>query len=454
MAKEIKYGAEARKALESGVNQLADTVRVTLGPKGRNVVLDKSFGAPLITNDGVTIAKEIELEDAFENMGAQLVKEVATKTNDVAGDGTTTATVLAQAMIEEGIKNLAAGANPIILRKGMRKATDCAVEAIAKMSSKVTGKDQIAKVAAISAGDEEVGQLVADAMEKVSNDGVITIEESRTMETELDLVEGMQFDRGYLSAYMCTDMDKMEAVLDEPKPVEGSDELSENSYNSVNPATISCGKSYVSAFYHNKFLCPEIGLENLSFVYSHPTLSFSTNISHHGFTEYGEMSIGVNFSRLFRPYISVGIGAEYLGWYYTGAWHSMACFNLGVMVMPISNLNIGFSVYNLSFSKFKIEEFQYEVPTIFYLGLKYKFTELLFLAAEASLSLKENFTASIGLQYFFVKQVGMRIGVYASKEISPCLGLGINLKRFHIDIGTQYNLKLGLTSSVGISYTW
>ncbi len=216
MAKEIKYGAEARKALESGVNQLADTVRVTLGPKGRNVVLDKSFGAPLITNDGVTIAKEIELEDAFENMGAQLVKEVATKTNDVAGDGTTTATVLAQAMINEGMKNLAAGANPIVLRKGMKKATDCAVEAIAKMSADISGKEQIARVAAISAGDDEVGQLVADAMEKVSGDGVITIEESKTMLTELDLVEGMQFDRGYISAYMATDMDKMEAVLDNP----------------------------------------------------------------------------------------------------------------------------------------------------------------------------------------------------------------------------------------------
>ena len=216
MAKEIKYGAEAREALGAGVNKLADTVRVTLGPKGRNVVLDKSYGAPLITNDGVTIAKEIELEDPFENMGAQLVKEVATKTNDVAGDGTTTATVLAQAMIDEGIKNLAAGANPIILRKGMKKATDVAVEAIAKMSSKVTGKEQIAKVAAISAGDEEVGQLVADAMEKVSKDGVITIEESKTMKTELDVVEGMQFDRGYISADMATDMDKMEAVLDNP----------------------------------------------------------------------------------------------------------------------------------------------------------------------------------------------------------------------------------------------
>lgn len=216
MAKELKYGAEARTALESGVNQLANTVRVTLGPKGRNVVLDKSFGAPLITNDGVTIAKEIELEDAFENMGAQLVKEVATKTNDVAGDGTTTATVLAQAMVNEGIKNLAAGANPIILRKGMKKATDCAVDAIAKMSAKVNGKDQFARVAAVSSGDEEVGQMVADAMEKVSGDGVITIEESKTMLTELDLVEGMQFDRGYISAYMATDMDKMEATLDDP----------------------------------------------------------------------------------------------------------------------------------------------------------------------------------------------------------------------------------------------
>ena len=216
MAKEIKYGAEARRALEEGVNKLADTVRVTIGPKGRNVVLDKSFGAPLITNDGVTIAKEIELEDAFENMGAQLIKEVASKTNDVAGDGTTTATVLAQAMVHEGMKNLEAGANPIILRKGMKKATDVAVEAIAKMSSKVKDKDQIAKVAAISAGDAEVGQMVADAMEKVSNDGVITIEESKTMKTELDLVEGMQFDRGYVSAYMATDMDKMEANLDDP----------------------------------------------------------------------------------------------------------------------------------------------------------------------------------------------------------------------------------------------
>ncbi|MCR4589037.1 MAG: chaperonin GroEL [Lachnospiraceae bacterium] len=216
MAKEIKYGAEARQALESGVNQLADTVRVTLGPKGRNVVLDKSYGAPLITNDGVTIAKEIELADAFENMGAQLVREVATKTNDVAGDGTTTATVLAQAMVNAGMRNLAAGANPIILRKGMKKATEVAVETIAKMSAKVKDKDQIARVAAISAGDDEVGQMVADAMEKVSNDGVITIEESKTMQTELDLVEGMQFDRGYISAYMCTDMDKMEANLDDP----------------------------------------------------------------------------------------------------------------------------------------------------------------------------------------------------------------------------------------------
>ena len=216
MAKDIKYGEEARKSLQTGIDKLADTVKITLGPKGRNVVLDKSFGAPLITNDGVTIAKEIELADPFENMGAQLIKEVASKTNDVAGDGTTTATVLAQAMVHEGMKNLAAGANPIILRKGMKKATDCAVEAIAHMSEKVTGKDQIAKVASISAGDEEVGQMVADAMEKVSNDGVITIEESKTMKTELDLVEGMQFDRGYLSAYMCTDMDKMEAVLDDP----------------------------------------------------------------------------------------------------------------------------------------------------------------------------------------------------------------------------------------------
>ena len=216
MAKQIKYGVEARKALEAGVNQLADTVRVTLGPKGRNVVLDKSFGAPLITNDGVTIAKEIELEDPFENMGAQLVKEVATKTNDVAGDGTTTATVLAQAMINEGMKNLAAGANPIIMRKGMKKATDAAVEAIKGMKKDVKSQADIARVAAISSADEEVGQMVADAMEKVSKDGVITIEESKTMKTELDLVEGMQFDRGYVSAYMATDMEKMEAVLDDP----------------------------------------------------------------------------------------------------------------------------------------------------------------------------------------------------------------------------------------------
>ena len=216
MAKEIKYGAEARAALEAGVNQLADTVRVTLGPKGRNVVLDKSFGAPLITNDGVTIAKEIELADGFENMGAQLIKEVASKTNDVAGDGTTTATVLAQAMVHEGMKNLAAGANPIILRKGMKKATEVAVEAIQNMSKNIEGRDQIARVAAISAGDDEVGEMVAEAMEKVSKDGVITIEESKTMKTELDLVEGMQFDRGYISAYMATDMDKMEAVLEDP----------------------------------------------------------------------------------------------------------------------------------------------------------------------------------------------------------------------------------------------
>ena len=216
MAKEIKYGTEARAALEKGVNKLADTVKVTLGPKGRNVVLDKSFGAPLITNDGVTIAKEIELEDGFENMGAQLIREVASKTNDVAGDGTTTATVLAQAMVHEGMKNLEAGANPIVLRKGMKKATDKAVEAIQAMSSKVNGKEQIARVAAVSSGDEGVGAMVADAMEKVSNDGVITIEESKTMQTELDLVEGMQFDRGYISAYMATDMEKMEAVLEDP----------------------------------------------------------------------------------------------------------------------------------------------------------------------------------------------------------------------------------------------
>ena len=216
MAKEIKYGTEARAALGAGVDKLANTVRVTLGPKGRNVVLDKSFGAPLITNDGVTIAKEIELEDGFENMGAQLIREVAAKTNDVAGDGTTTATVLAQAMVHEGMKNLEAGANPIVLRKGMKKATDKAVEAIREMSSKVNGKEQIARVAAVSSGDDEVGQMVADAMEKVSNDGVITIEESKTMQTELDLVEGMQFDRGYISAYMATDMEKMEANLEDP----------------------------------------------------------------------------------------------------------------------------------------------------------------------------------------------------------------------------------------------
>ena len=216
MAKEIKYGTEARKALESGVDQLANTVRVTLGPKGRNVVLAKSYGAPLITNDGVTIAKEIELPDEFENMGAQLVKEVATKTNDVAGDGTTTATVLAQAMIHEGMKNLEAGANPIVLRKGMKKATDAAVASILSMSSKVSGKEQIARVAAISASDDSVGEMIANAMEEVTNDGVITIEESKTMQTELDLVEGMQFDRGYISAYMCTDMEKMEANLDNP----------------------------------------------------------------------------------------------------------------------------------------------------------------------------------------------------------------------------------------------
>ena len=216
MAKEIKYGAEARNALQNGVNQLADTVRVTLGPKGRNVVLDKQYGAPLITNDGVTIAKEIELADGFENMGAQLIKEVAAKTNDVAGDGTTTATVLAQAMVNAGMKNLAAGANPIVLRKGMKKATDKAVQILAEMSQPVAGKEQIAKVAAVSSGSEEVGQMVADAMEKVSKDGVITIEESKTMQNELELVEGMQFDRGYISAYMCTDMEKMEAVLDNP----------------------------------------------------------------------------------------------------------------------------------------------------------------------------------------------------------------------------------------------
>ena len=216
MAKDLKHGTDARVALAAGVNKLADTVKITLGPKGRNVVLDKSYGAPTITNDGVTIAKEIELEDAFENMGAQLVREVATKTNDVAGDGTTTATVLAQAMINEGMKNLAAGANPIVLRKGMKKATDAAVKAISEMSTPVKGKDHIEQVATVSSGDAEVGKMIADAMEKVSKDGVITIEESKTMLTELDLVEGMQFDRGYISAYMATDMDKMEAVLEDP----------------------------------------------------------------------------------------------------------------------------------------------------------------------------------------------------------------------------------------------
>lgn len=216
MAKEIKYGVEAREALVEGVNELANAVRVTLGPKGRNVVLDKSYGSPLITNDGVTIAKEIELEDGFANMGAQLVKEVATKTNDVAGDGTTTATVLAQAMINEGIKNIAAGSNPIVLRKGMKKACDLAVDSIRKMSQPISGKKQIAKVAAISASSDEVGTMVADAMEKVTSNGVITIEESKTMKTELDLVEGMQFDRGYISAYMATDSEKMEARLDDP----------------------------------------------------------------------------------------------------------------------------------------------------------------------------------------------------------------------------------------------
>jgi chaperonin GroEL len=216
MAKELKHGTDARVALAEGMNKLADTVKITLGPKGRNVVLDKSYGAPVITNDGVTIAKEIELEDNFENMGAQLVKQVAEKTNDVAGDGTTTATVLAQAMINEGIKNLAAGANPIVLRKGMKKATEAAVEAIEKMSVKVKGKDHIEKVATVSSSDAEVGKMIADAMEKVSKDGVITIEESKTMQTELELVEGMQFDRGYVSAYMATDMDKMEANLEDP----------------------------------------------------------------------------------------------------------------------------------------------------------------------------------------------------------------------------------------------
>ena len=216
MSKEILYGEDARKALERGVNQLANTVKVTLGPKGRNVVLDKKYGAPLITNDGVTIAKEIELDNPFENMGAQLVKEVSTKTNDVAGDGTTTATVLAQAMIREGIKNVAAGANPMVMRRGMSKAIDTAVESIKANSTKVNGKEDIAKVASISANDEEIGQLIADAMEKVSNDGVITVEESKTMGTNLSVVEGMQFDKGYISPYMVTDTDKMEAVMEDP----------------------------------------------------------------------------------------------------------------------------------------------------------------------------------------------------------------------------------------------
>ena len=215
MAKEIKFGEEARKALQSGVDQLADTVKVTLGPKGRNVVLDKKFGAPLITNDGVTIAKEVELDDAFENMGAQLVKEVATKTNDVAGDGTTTATLLAQALIREGMKNIAAGANPMIVKKGISAATKAAVEYVVSTSEKVKGKDDIARVASISAANETVGNLIADAMEKVTNDGVITVEESKTAETYSEVVEGMQFDRGYISPYMATDVDKMEAVLDD-----------------------------------------------------------------------------------------------------------------------------------------------------------------------------------------------------------------------------------------------
>ncbi len=216
MAKEIKYGVEAREALQAGVDKLANVVRVTLGPKGRNVVLEKSYGAPTITNDGVTIAKEIDLEDGFENMGAQLIKEVASKTNDVAGDGTTTATVLAQAMVQEGMRNLAAGANPIIMKKGMQKATEAAVDALVRMSEPVSGQRQIARVAAVSSGDDEVGDMIADAMERVSKDGVITIEESKTMKTELDLVEGMQFDRGYISAYMCSDMEKMEANLEDP----------------------------------------------------------------------------------------------------------------------------------------------------------------------------------------------------------------------------------------------
>ncbi|MDD5847489.1 MAG: chaperonin GroEL [Lachnospiraceae bacterium] len=216
MAKELKHGDDARNALAAGMNKLADTVKITLGPKGRNVVLDKSYGAPTITNDGVTIAKEIELKDGFENMGAQLVRQVAEKTNDVAGDGTTTATVLAQAMINEGMKNLAAGANPMVLRKGMKKATDAAVESIKKMSTPVTGKNHIEKIATVSSGSEEVGKMIADAMEKVSKDGVITIEESKTMQNELELVEGMQFDRGYVSAYMATDTEKMEANMEDP----------------------------------------------------------------------------------------------------------------------------------------------------------------------------------------------------------------------------------------------
>jgi chaperonin GroEL len=215
MAKQIKYGIDARKSLETGVNKLADTVKITLGPKGRNVVLDKKYGAPLITNDGVTIAKEIELEDAFENMGAQLVKEVATKTNDVAGDGTTTATLLAQAIVREGLKNLAAGANPMILKKGIEKAVTAAVEGIVENSSHIKGKEDIERVAAVSANDNEIGSLVSAAMDKVGNDGVITVEESKTMGTNLEVVEGMQFDRGYLSAYMVTDTDKMEAVIDD-----------------------------------------------------------------------------------------------------------------------------------------------------------------------------------------------------------------------------------------------
>ncbi len=216
MAKQIKYGQDARHALESGINQLADTVKITLGPKGRNVVLDKKFGAPLITNDGVTIAKEIELEDAFENMGAQLVKEVATKTNDVAGDGTTTATLLAQALVREGLKNVAAGANPMIVRKGIQKAVDAAVEKLLSGAKKVQGKEDIARVAAVSAANEEVGKLIAEAMEKVTADGVITVEESKTAETYSEIVEGMQFDRGYITPYMVTDTEKMEAVLDDP----------------------------------------------------------------------------------------------------------------------------------------------------------------------------------------------------------------------------------------------